>query len=93
MSDWRTAPSGSVFIIDDDSVDLPNVTPLVFAEEQGSYLVGIAAGLKTKTDKVGPEQLMAQLLAVTALIEAGAGVHVVELVNPMSETQSILRPD
>jgi basic membrane protein A len=30
-----------------------NVTDLVFTPEQGSYLVGIAAGLKTKTNKVG----------------------------------------
>ena len=30
-----------------------NVTNLVFSPEQGSYLVGVAAGLKTKTDKVG----------------------------------------
>lgn len=30
-----------------------NVTNLTFAAEQGAYLVGIAAGLKTKADKVG----------------------------------------
>ena len=32
---------------------LPNVTPLVFAEEQASFLVGAAAALKTTTCKVG----------------------------------------
>jgi basic membrane protein A len=31
----------------------PNVASLTFAEEQGSYLVGVAAGKKTKTNKVG----------------------------------------
>ncbi|HAB58160.1 MAG TPA: BMP family ABC transporter substrate-binding protein [Acidimicrobiaceae bacterium] len=31
----------------------PNVSGLVFAEEQGSYLVGVAAALKSETGKVG----------------------------------------
>jgi len=34
-------------------VDSPNVASLVFAEHQGSFLVGVAAALKTKTDHVG----------------------------------------
>ncbi|HUP72240.1 MAG TPA: BMP family ABC transporter substrate-binding protein [Acidimicrobiales bacterium] len=41
------------YAIVDSVVELPNVTSLVFAEEQGSYLVGAAAALKTKTKKVG----------------------------------------
>jgi basic membrane protein A len=40
-------------IIDDSSVVAPNVSGLVFAEEQGSYLVGIAAALESKSGKVG----------------------------------------
>ena len=40
-------------IVDDNTVELPNVTPLVFAEEQGSFLVGAAAALKTTACKVG----------------------------------------
>lgn len=32
---------------------LPNVTPLLFAEEQGSFLVGAAAALKTKSCHIG----------------------------------------
>ena len=40
-------------IIDDSSVAAPNVAGLVFAEEQGSYLVGIAAALESKSGKVG----------------------------------------
>lgn len=41
------------YAIIDSVVDQPNVTSLVFAEEQGSYLVGAAAALKTKSKKVG----------------------------------------
>jgi basic membrane protein A len=41
------------FAIIDSVVDAPNVTGLTFAEEQGSFLVGAAAALKTKTKNVG----------------------------------------
>lgn len=41
------------FAIVDSVVDAPNVTSLVFTEEQSSYLVGVAAALKSKTHKVG----------------------------------------
>ena len=40
-------------IIDDASVNLLNVAGLVFAEEQGSYLAGVAAALASKSGKVG----------------------------------------
>ncbi|MFC7495104.1 MULTISPECIES: BMP family lipoprotein [unclassified Nocardioides] len=41
-------------IIDDESLaDVPNVASLVFAEEQGSFLVGAAAALKTESDHIG----------------------------------------
>jgi basic membrane protein A len=41
-------------IIDDSSLaDVPNVASLVFAEEQGSFLVGAAAALKTDTGNIG----------------------------------------
>jgi basic membrane protein A and related proteins len=41
-------------IIDDSSLaDSKNVASLVFAEEQGSFLVGAAAALKTKTNHIG----------------------------------------
>lgn len=46
-------PQVKFAIVDDDTVALPNVTPLVFAEEQGSFLVGAAAALKTTSCKVG----------------------------------------
>ncbi|HET7683457.1 MAG TPA: BMP family ABC transporter substrate-binding protein [Marmoricola sp.] len=32
---------------------MPNLTDLTFAENEGSFLVGVAAGLKTKSDTVG----------------------------------------
>ena len=46
-------PQVNFAIVDDNTVDLPNVTPLVFAEEQGSFLVGAAAALKTTVCKIG----------------------------------------
>jgi basic membrane lipoprotein Med (substrate-binding protein (PBP1-ABC) superfamily)/DNA-binding SARP family transcriptional activator len=36
-----------------DATELPNLSCLVFAEEQGSFLVGAAAALKTETGVVG----------------------------------------
>ena len=46
-------PETTFFIIDDSSVEAPNVKSLVFAEEQGSFLVGAAAALKSETGNVG----------------------------------------
>jgi basic membrane protein A len=46
-------PDVQFAIVDDATVELPNVTPLVFAEEQGSFLVGAAAALKTQTCHIG----------------------------------------
>jgi basic membrane protein A and related proteins len=41
------------FAVVDGAAEGKNVTDLVFKPEQGSYLVGVAAGLKTKTNKIG----------------------------------------
>ena len=41
------------FAIIDTVVDLPNVRSVVFREQEASYLLGAAAGLITKTNKVG----------------------------------------
>ena len=41
------------FAIVDMVVFMPNVASLVFAENEGSFLVGVAAGLMTETGKVG----------------------------------------
>ncbi|WP_410668642.1 BMP family lipoprotein [Amycolatopsis sp. cmx-4-68] len=46
-------PNTKFAIVDDDSITLPNVTPLVFAEEQGSFLAGVAAAYKSKSCHVG----------------------------------------
>ena len=46
-------PKVAFAIIDDSSVDLLNVAGLVFSEEQGSYLAGVAAALASKSGKVG----------------------------------------
>ncbi len=41
------------FAIVDAVVDLPNVTSLVFNEHEASYLAGVAAALKSKSDHIG----------------------------------------
>src|SRR5690606_31769139 len=41
------------FAIIDAVVDAPNVRSILFKEEEGSYLVGILAAMKSETDKVG----------------------------------------
>ncbi|MGI8938058.1 MAG: BMP family lipoprotein [Iamia sp.] len=46
-------PDVSFAIIDDASFEADNVTSLIFAAEQGSFLVGAAAALKSGTGKIG----------------------------------------
>jgi basic membrane protein A len=46
-------PKTSFAIVDDADATGPNVANLVFAEEQGSFLVGAAAALKSTTGSVG----------------------------------------
>jgi basic membrane protein A len=41
------------FAIIDGVVDLPNVQSIVFKEHEGSYLVGLLAGMASKSGKVG----------------------------------------
>lgn len=41
------------FTIVDMVVDKPNVASLVFKANEGSYLIGVTAGMKTKSGKVG----------------------------------------
>jgi basic membrane protein A len=41
------------FTLIDDVVDLPNVQSIVFKEHEGSFLVGVAAAMASKTGKVG----------------------------------------
>ncbi|WP_253866433.1 BMP family lipoprotein [Prauserella halophila] len=46
-------PDTEFALVDDNSVDEENVTPLVFAEEEGSFLAGVAAAYKTSECHVG----------------------------------------
>ncbi|MCO5969358.1 BMP family lipoprotein [Actinoallomurus soli] len=46
-------PNTKFAIIDDNSVQQPNVADLLFAENEGSYLVGAAAAKKSKTGHIG----------------------------------------
>jgi len=46
-------PNVKFGIVDDSSLTNANVTPLVFAENEGSFLVGAAAALKSKSGNVG----------------------------------------
>jgi basic membrane protein A len=41
------------FVLVDSVVDSPNVRSVVFKEDEGSYLVGLLAGLKSESKKVG----------------------------------------
>ena len=53
MGEIAKANPNITFGIVDSVVDAPNVKSLVFAEEQGSFLVGAAAALKCGCDKIG----------------------------------------
>jgi basic membrane protein A and related proteins len=46
-------PDVDFAIIDDEVAQADNIANLVFAEEQGSFLVGAAAALKTQADHIG----------------------------------------
>jgi basic membrane protein A and related proteins len=41
------------FVIIDGSVDKPNVRSVIFKENEGSYVVGVLAGMASKSKKVG----------------------------------------
>ncbi len=46
-------PDTRFAIIDDSTIDLDNVSCLMFRQEQASYLVGYVAGMMTETDNIG----------------------------------------
>lgn len=46
-------PATRFVIVDDGTVDAPNVVGVLFTEEQGSFLVGAAAALTSNTGTVG----------------------------------------
>jgi basic membrane protein A len=45
-------PNQKYMIVDVDWVNLPNVLNVIFAEHEGSYLVGVAAALKAQADGI-----------------------------------------
>ncbi|MFF0422887.1 BMP family protein [Streptomyces sp. NPDC004520] len=49
----KSFPKTTFGLIDDTSVTAPNIANLVFNEEQGSYLAGVAAAKTSKTGTVG----------------------------------------
>ncbi|WP_026196987.1 BMP family lipoprotein [Sciscionella marina] len=49
----KQRPKTQFAIVDDDTIKLPNVHPLVFASEQGSFLIGVAAAYKSKNCHIG----------------------------------------
>lgn len=49
----KLCPDTRFAIVDDDSVHQPNVADLVFADQQGAYLMGVVAATKTATGTVG----------------------------------------
>ena len=53
LTEVATNNPDTSFTIVDEVVDLPNVASLTFAEEQGSFLVGAAAALKSQTGTIG----------------------------------------
>jgi basic membrane protein A len=53
MKDVATKNPDAKLAIIDNVVDAPNVESVTFAENEGAYLVGVVAGLTTKTNKIG----------------------------------------
>ncbi|MCM3631339.1 BMP family ABC transporter substrate-binding protein [Paenibacillus glycanilyticus] len=79
MTKVATENPDSKFALIDAAVELPNVESVAFAENEGSFLVGVVAGLTTKTNKIGFVGGME--IPVIKKFEAGfkAGI---EAVNP-----------
>jgi basic membrane protein A len=83
------------FAIIDNEVKSPNVESITFSENEGAFLVGVIAGLTTKTDKIG--FVGGMKIPVIARFEAGfiAGVAAV---NPKAKvsvnyTGEFTKPD
>jgi basic membrane protein A len=64
----KQCPDTDFAIIDDGTVHLPNVADLVFADEQGAFLMGVVAASRTLSGRVGflgacPTPLILRFLA------------------------------
>jgi basic membrane protein A len=84
-------PNTLFAILDDGSIDAPNVYGILFAEHEGSFLVGAAAGLKTETGAVGfigavqiplIQKFEAGFTAGVRHVNPGASVQVTYLSQP-----------
>ncbi len=53
VSDIAEQYPDNYFAIIDTVVEGPNIASITFAEHEGSFLAGVAAAMKTKTDKLG----------------------------------------
>jgi len=72
------------FMLIDSVSDAPNVESVTFKEQEGAFLAGVAAGLATKTNKVGTVggQKIPPVVKYIVGFEAG-----VKSVNPDAEVQ------
>ncbi len=71
----KACPKTRFAVVNDSGVSAPNVADLVFADEQGAYLMGVAAALASMSHKVGmvgdcPSDYDSALLSA---YQAGAG--------------------
>jgi len=82
-ADWTTeiakAYPNTKFAIVDSTLNVPNGTGLVFKENEGSFTVGMIAGMLTKTGKVG--YIGGQDVPLLRRFEAGY-IQGVKYVNP-----------
>ena len=53
IEDIASQQKDSHFALVDEVVDQPNVASIMFKEQEASFLAGVAAGLATKTNKIG----------------------------------------
>ncbi|MFT5871170.1 MAG: basic membrane protein A [Clostridium sp.] len=53
LKEVATAHPDKNFAIVDSVVDLPNVSSIMFKEQEGSFLMGVIAGKMTETNKIG----------------------------------------
>lgn len=53
IADIAAQQKDTEFAIIDGVVDAPNVTSVLFKDQEGGYLAGVAAALMTKSDKIG----------------------------------------
>lgn len=87
-------PEAKLAVID-SVIEAPNVASITFAENEGSFLVGVVAGLMTKTGKIGFVGGME--IPVIKKFEAGfkAGVAAVkpEIVVDVNYTGEFGKPD